>query len=249
MLKDIWTLPHNTNHCNSGFMKSWEALWLLRKLLFHMVFPYICVELSLSEQIEHLSVAAHLALVLYRLGGKQFIPTNLYIDLMIMIKNIIFCVAKAKIDDPDGEFFIILLGMDILEELFRILRTMVGNDANLDILQLISRLACTTEVSNILAKYPHWDRAPRHLKLYAILCESKAIPDSADHIKPAAWQGNSKVKDVSLQTSWNQGWPIIKEENANSSSMSLKSLNGWTLTLFLSVLRSGLVRFFALFGM
>ena len=74
-----------------------------------------------------------------------------------MIKNVLFCVAKAKIDDPDGEFWIILLGTDRLEELFGILRTMVGNDANLDILQLVSRLAGTTKVSNILAKYPQWD--------------------------------------------------------------------------------------------
>jgi hypothetical protein len=132
-----------------------------------MVFPYVCIELSLSEQIEHLSAAAHLALTLYRLGGKQFIPTNFYIDLMIMIKNIIFCVAKAKIDDLDGEFFIILLGTDRLEELFGILRTMVGNDANLDILQLISHLAGTTK------------------------------------------------------------------RNVNSSNMSLRSLNRWTLTYFL----------------
>ncbi|KAF8812761.1 hypothetical protein BYT27DRAFT_7027459, partial [Phlegmacium glaucopus] len=71
---------------------------------------------------------------LYRLAGKEFIPTNLYIDLMIMIKNILFCVAKAKIDDPDGEFWLILLGTDQLKEIFR---TMVGNDANLDILQLV----------------------------------------------------------------------------------------------------------------
>lgn len=87
---------------------------------------------------------------------------------MIMIKNIIFCVAKAKVDNPDGEFYIILLGTDRLEELFGILRTMVGNDTNLDILQLASRISGTTEVSNILAKYPQWDRAPRRLKLPVI---------------------------------------------------------------------------------
>ena len=51
-----------------------------------MIFPYLCVDLSLSEQIEHISAAAHLAIILYRLGRKDFIPTNLYIDLMIMIK-------------------------------------------------------------------------------------------------------------------------------------------------------------------
>ena len=120
----------------------------------------LCRPLSLSEQIEHLSATAHLAIILYRLAGKDFIPTNLYIDLMIMIKNFLFCVAKAKIDDPDGEFWLILLGTDQLKELFGILRTMVGNDANLDILQLVSRLSGTTEVANILAKYPQWDRLP-----------------------------------------------------------------------------------------
>ena len=177
-----------------------------------MIFPYLCVDLSLSEQIEHLSAAAHLAIILYRLGGKDFIPTNLYIDLMIMIKNVLFCMAKAKIDDPDGEFWLILLGTDRLKELFGILRTMVGNDANLDILQLVSRLSGTTEVANILAKYPQWDCSPRRLKLPAMSHESKEIPDSADHIKPASWRGNVKLKDVSLQTSWNRSWRIIEQE-------------------------------------
>ena len=137
-----------------------------------MVFPYLCVDLSLSEQLEHLSAAAHLAMILFKLAAKKFIPTNLYIDLMIMIKNVFFCVAKAKIDDPDGEFWLILLGTDRLEELFGILRTMVGNDTNLDILQLVSHLSGTTEVANILAKYPQWDRSPRRLKLPAMSRES-----------------------------------------------------------------------------
>ena len=140
-------------------------LWILGKLLFHLIFPYLCVNLSFSEQIEHLSAATHLTLALYKLAGKDFIPTNLYIDVMIIIKNVLFCVAKAKIDNPDGEFQAILLGTDRLKELFGILRTMVGNDASLDILQLVSCLAGTTEVSNILTKYPQQDQALRPLKL------------------------------------------------------------------------------------
>ena len=212
MLKDIWSLPRSSTNSRRGFLEAREVLWILGKLLYHMISPYLCVDLSLSEQIEHLSAAAHLAIILYRLGGKEFIPTNLYIDLMIMIKNVLFCVAKAKIDNPDGEFWIILLGTDRLEELFGILRTMVGNDANLDILQLVSRLSGTTEVANILAKYPQWDRSPRRLKLPAMSRESKEIPDSADHIKPASWRGNVKLKDVSLQTSWNRGRRIIEQE-------------------------------------
>jgi hypothetical protein len=168
MLKDIWNLPRTSTNDRKGFIDAREALWILGKLLFHLVYPYLGVDLSLSEQIEHLSAAAHLALILFHLAGKEFIPTNLYIDVMIMIKNVIFCIAKAKVDDPDGEFWLILLGTDRLEELFGILRTMVGNDANLDILQLVSRLAGTTEVSNILAKYPQWDRSPCRLKLPAM---------------------------------------------------------------------------------
>jgi len=228
MLKDIWSLPRSSTNSRQGFLEAREALWTLGKLLYHMVFPYLCVDLCLSEQIEHLSAAAHLAMILYRLAKKEFIPTNLYIDLMIMIKNVLFCVAKAKIDDPDSEFWLILLGTDRLEELFGILRTMVGNDANLDI---VSRLSGTTEVANILAKYPHWDHSPRRLRLPAMSRESKEIPDSADHIKPASWRGNVKVKDISLQTSWNWGRWIIEEECQSLKHVleELDNLDGVTI--------------------
>jgi len=169
-------------------------------------------------------------MILYRLAGKQFIPTNLYTNLMIMVKNVIFSVAKAKVDDPDGEFWLILLGTDRLEELFGILRTMVGNDANLDILQLVSRLAGTTEVSNILARYPQWDRSPRCLKLPTMSRDSefKEIPDSADHIKPGSWRGNVKLKDISLQTSWNRGRRMIEQgcDSLKNVLLNLDELEG-----------------------
>lgn len=214
MLKDIWMLPQApSNNSRPGFVTAQGALWILGKLLFHLIFPYLCVDLSLSEQVEHLSAAVHLCLALYRLAGKEFIPTGLYINVMIMVKNVIFCIAKAKADDPEGEFWIILLGTDRLEELFGILWTMVGNDTNLDILQLVSCLAGTTEISNILAKYLQWDHTPRRLKLPSLSRDSKEIPKSADHIKPASWRGNVKVKDVSLQTSWSRGRRIVEDES------------------------------------
>ena len=135
MLKNIWNLPHldaQTSSKSPGFLQTQETLWILGKLLFHLVFPYLCIDLSLSKQLEHLSAAAYLALALYQIAGKDFIPTNLYIDVMLMIKNAFFCVAKAKVDNLEGEFWIILLGTDRLKELFGILRMIVGNDANVD---------------------------------------------------------------------------------------------------------------------
>jgi hypothetical protein len=104
MLKDIWNLPRTSTTDWRGFINAREALWILEKLLFQLVNPYLGVDLSLSEKIEYLSAAAHLALILFHLAGKEFIPTNLYIDVMIMIKNTIFCIAKEKVDDLDGEF-------------------------------------------------------------------------------------------------------------------------------------------------
>ncbi|KAF8884585.1 hypothetical protein CPB84DRAFT_1750390 [Gymnopilus junonius] len=90
---------------------------------------------------------------------------------------------------------------------------MVGNDANLDMLQLVSRLSGTTEVSNILAKYPQWDHAPQCLKLPALTCKSEAIPDHADHIKPASWRGNVKdcdfLKSVLAELDKNQDITIL----------------------------------------
>ncbi|KAF8815932.1 hypothetical protein BYT27DRAFT_7230107 [Phlegmacium glaucopus] len=204
MLKDIWNLPRlhaQESSKTPGFLQTREALWILGKLLFHMIFPYLCVNLSLSEQIEHLSAAAYLALALFKCAGKDFIPTNLYIDLMLMIKNVLFSVAKAKVDDPDGEFWIILLRTDWLEERFG-----------------------TTEVSNILAKYPHWDRSPQRLKLPSLSRESKEIPDRADHIKPASWRGDVKVKDVSVQTSWNCRQHLVEQECDTIKSI-LQELN------------------------
>lgn len=212
LLKAIWSLPPLQHHQNPSVVESRIALRTLGKLLYHMVFPYLCVDLSLSEQLEHLSAAAHLSLVLYHSAGKAFIPTLLYVDLMIMIKNAFFCVAKARIDNPNSSFFLILLGTDCLEELFGVLRTMIGNDANLDIWQLASRVSATTQVSNILAKYPHWDRPPRRLKLPAITRDSVELPNTSDHIKPASWKGDVRVQYVTLQTSWNRGQRLVEEE-------------------------------------
>lgn len=165
---NIWTLPDASDGNGPRFKSAREALSILGKLLYHLIFFFLCVDLSLSEQLEHLSAAAHLTLALFKLAtGKTFIPTNLYLDVMHMIKNIFFCVAKAKADDPDGSFWIILLRTDCLEELFGILHTMVGSDSNLDMLSLVSCLSGCAEVSNILAKYLHWDRAPRWLNFHA----------------------------------------------------------------------------------
>ncbi|KAJ7653861.1 hypothetical protein B0H17DRAFT_957128, partial [Mycena rosella] len=213
LLKDIWSLPVAPEGSRPGFVTARNALRLVGSLYYHLLFPYLCVDLTLSEQLEHLSAAAHLLLILYRDGQKAALPTLLYTDIMIMIKNVYFCVAKAKVDDPTGNFWIILLGTDRLEELFGILRTMIGNDRNLDMLQLEERITGTTEVANIFALYPQWDRAPSRLRIPTMARDSTVLPDRADHIKPPSWRGDTSVQAVTPLTCWNRGRRMAEGEH------------------------------------
>lgn len=82
--------------------------------------PYVCVDLDLDEQLIHLSAVAHMAFFLYRdcSAHTQFIATQSYVDIMIMIKNVFYCTAKAKVNNPHGNFYLILLGTDWLETFF-----------------------------------------------------------------------------------------------------------------------------------
>ena len=152
LLRDIWSLPALA--CGPpGRIQARKALRLLGSLCYHLLVPYICVDMSIEDQLEHLSYAGHLALILYVHDNAcgDFLPTALYIDITLMIKNVFFCVAKAKVDTPDEDFNIVLLGTDRLEGLFGCLHTIIGNDANVDNYQLGSCLTGTVEAASILA--------------------------------------------------------------------------------------------------
>lgn len=213
LLRDLWSLPPASSPESSrpGYTETRDAIRTYGDLCYHLVIPYICVELSLAEQLEHLSSAAHLALALYEPGDK-LMPTTLYIDIMIMIKNVLFCVAKAKADHPDDPFYIVLLGTDRLETLFGILRTMVGNDTNLDLLQLSLRVTGTTKIANILALHPEWDKAPRRLHLPLLTRDMESIPDAADHANPGLWTGDVIPAIISLITCWKWGRRAIEDK-------------------------------------
>ncbi|KAK0451744.1 hypothetical protein EV421DRAFT_1060672 [Armillaria borealis] len=209
LLKEIWSLPEIPASTNPhpGFTATRDALRTMGELFQHLLMPYICVDLTLSEQLEHLSSAAHMILALYveECAKTKSMPSQLYLNAQIMIKNVFFCVAKAQVDDPEGHFWLVLLGTDRLEELFGIVRTMVGNDANVDVLQLGDRVTNATEVSTIFALYPHWDTPPRRLKLPPLTRDGPVIHDRVDHLKPASWKGDVRVSSVDLQTCWSMG--------------------------------------------
>ncbi|KAH9168605.1 hypothetical protein EDB89DRAFT_1909186 [Lactarius sanguifluus] len=206
LLRDIWSLPRLTSGA-PGRIKARDSLRLFGSMCSHFLMPYICVDLSIGEQLEYLSYAAHLALALYvhEKACNDFIPTALYVDLIMMVKNVFFCAAKAKVDTPNDDFSIVLLGTDRLENLFGCLRTIIGNDANVDNYQLGSRLTGTMESANILAMHPEWDKAPRRLHLPCVSWDSSEIPASADHISPRSWRASQALSSLTPPTVWIRG--------------------------------------------
>ena len=127
-----------------------------------------------------------------------------------MIKNMFFCITKTKVDHPESKFWIILLGTDRLEVSFSIYQTMIGNDANTDILQLSNCISSVTEVTDILAEHPEWDRGPQCLKLPSFY-ENDTMSAKADHINPTSWTGDICASQVLLITSWNEGHWLVKD--------------------------------------
>ncbi|KAH9983680.1 hypothetical protein BJV77DRAFT_935443, partial [Russula vinacea] len=131
----------------------------------------------------------------------------LFIDIGIMVNNMFFCVAKVKMDHLIDPFYIVLLGTDRLESLFGILCTMVGNDANLDVLQLALCVTVTTEVSNILAKHPEWDKSLHRLCLPNVSKNMENVENTADHTGPRAYLHLEKLypSRLTLATAWKRG--------------------------------------------
>ncbi|KAJ7155332.1 hypothetical protein C8R46DRAFT_1196801 [Mycena filopes] len=213
LIRSLWSLPAPSPDADPAFRRTREALRLFGQLGYHLLMPYIFIELSLHKQLVHLSAAAHILFVLYshKKAGTSFMANQTYVNLMIMIKNVFFCVAKTKLDIPDAEFFIILLGTDRLEVLFGLVRTAVGTDNNVDVYQLSTRVSNLTESTIILASKPAWDRPPRRLQLPTIINEAGEIGPNADHVNPAAWKGDTHVANVTLLTAHVEGRQIVEE--------------------------------------
>ena len=81
---------------------------------------------------------AHLAFHLYQdiSARTRFMPSQCYVDITLMTKNVFFCVAKMKANNLAGKFYLILLGTDHLETFFGLICTAVETDTNMDTLQL-----------------------------------------------------------------------------------------------------------------
>lgn len=212
LLTAIARLPDTPDHPNPAYARSRRALYTLGRLYTNFLEAYTTMELSLHEQLKRLSYVAHLTLLLYQKHKGTFMPVQLYTDIMHMVKNAYFCVAKTQVDNPTGLFWLILLGSDRLEITYGKVRTMVGSDRNLDVYQLGNRLTGATECATILAENPSWDRGARRITLPSLAIQGDDISSRMDHINPGSWTGDVRVSEVCLLDSWNAGRVAVEKE-------------------------------------
>ncbi|KAH9160972.1 hypothetical protein EDB89DRAFT_1862008 [Lactarius sanguifluus] len=204
LLKEIWSLPPPPAGSDLAFALARRALNIYGEFAQHLMLPYVCVDHNLDEQLIHLSAAAHLVFLLYRhnSASTRFMPRQSYLDIVLMVKNAYFCVAKMKVDNPIANFYLISLSTDRLETFFGLIRTAVSTDANVDMLQLGSRASGLTEVAAILAEHPEWDYGTRRLSLPVFSKDTREFTSKADHINPRDWRGDVSVANVNLHTCW-----------------------------------------------
>ncbi|KZP32677.1 hypothetical protein FIBSPDRAFT_722568, partial [Athelia psychrophila] len=205
LLSALAVLPHAKPSDPPPFHAARNALRLLGSLYAHLLEAYTNTQLSLHEQLVHLSAAAHIIIAIYSHDRGNSMPSQTYFDWMLAIKNAYFCVAKAQFDNPDGKFWIILIGTDPLESLFGHVRTIQGNDCNVDVLQLGNRVESAAMCTRIIAEHPTWQRSLRRSTFKTWRDEAGDISAKIDHINPASWEGDVRVKNVVLLTCWEEG--------------------------------------------
>lgn len=207
LLKEVWSLPDSSLSNKPSFIATCHALQLLGSLFCHIVIPFIQINLSLHKQLVHLSATAHLATFLYVVNGakNKALQSLTFHNIILLVKNAYFCIAKTKIRLPDGCFWIILLGTNRLESTFGLVRFMVGTDKNADILQLSTHLSHAVECLKILEQHLEWDHGPKRLKLTAVTDGNGNVLAKVDHINPSLSVGDMQVAKVTLVTSWNLG--------------------------------------------
>ncbi|KAK4703495.1 hypothetical protein P7C70_g2722, partial [Phenoliferia sp. Uapishka_3] len=193
LLLTISSLPPPPADWNPTLKSSRFALNFLGKIFELILTPYIDPTLSLSQQVESLLTAAFLLFALRHTGANHSVNWELYHDFQSTIKNIIFCLAKAKLCSADYEFFISQFGSNSLEALFGIIRTL-SNDSTVTAASLPRKAGRALMITRIQEDYPDWTLEDRRLDF--------STPRALDEARPRDETGSRRVGDVDLDEIW-----------------------------------------------
>ncbi|KAI0373378.1 hypothetical protein BV20DRAFT_1034096 [Pilatotrama ljubarskyi] len=181
--------------CDPSEIQEAAVIGAVSEMFGSFMDAFIRVDWSLSEQLAALSKYAHMSFTLFRLGGNNVRPHQLYSDTHCTVKNAYFCMAKQQALDSTQPFYLFWVGDDRLEELFGIVRMIGGHDPNVLLLQLLDRIGAALNVDAVYSCNPDLNPAG-HQQLKVTSAEK------ADHLNPESRCGNAIVGDINLEATW-----------------------------------------------
>ena len=191
MLKTKVPPPRRAHKCHR-----YEVLTFMGEFLSYFMNPFIDVTMDLADQVQSLSTFSHIAVALYLRHRTACLTGPLYADCQMVVKNIIFTIARLQEIDPNAELFIIHEGTDRLERLFGEVRTQ-DHARNFDLKQVTEKLSIATLLNAAFHRNADLDSGHRRLSLKDAL--------GVDHVNPESWEGAVRVGDVNLPLQWSRG--------------------------------------------
>ena len=196
LLQSLFDLAGKHYTVTPAILERVQRVVFLAKVLSCFLFPFIKVEMSLSEQLRSLSTYTHLLTAIYRKHRTAFVTSALYADSQAIVKNIIITVARMQTLDPTLDYHILFEGTDQLEGVFSHVRTQ-DHARNFDILQLAHKLSIGAEINAIFERCPDLDRG--HIRRNLINARG------VDHINPKSWIGDVCVGKVNIYNEYMAG--------------------------------------------
>lgn len=153
LLSQIYNLASDTTFAADPTNR---ALVILGRFIGFLINPFRHPTMSLAEQLKSLAAAAHTLFLLYRFNWTSFCPGQWFYDVQTFIKTIFWNVAKTKLLDPNGKFYILQCGTDRQEGDFGIMRLLESNH-NCDLLGLQQCASQTAGIAHVFSEHPNWD--------------------------------------------------------------------------------------------
>jgi hypothetical protein len=180
-----------------------DSIRLLALVLKSILAPFITPDMSLTEQMTHLSTYAHLTFTLFRTNRLTFMSNQLYGDSHSMIKNAFFCLAKQQVLDPTQPFYLFQVGDDPLEKLFGKLRMLGGHNSAMSYAQAIERLGHACDLQSVYLRQPDLDQGQRRISMNR--------SEGVDHLNMVSWTGHAIAGDCHIPSAWDEGSKVAQE--------------------------------------
>ncbi|KAL1673657.1 hypothetical protein EV122DRAFT_222230, partial [Schizophyllum commune] len=203
LIADIRTI--STDGMDPHELEEYTALCILGEMFEALILPFTEPGLSLSEQYRYLVKFSHILSALYTRNGRDFCSNQLYNDIQCMVKAAIYLIAKTRRLNPKQGVYFCLLGDDVLEALFGLIRMLGAHSPNASLLQFKQRAEAAINLAAVFERLPHLERKGRRLQLPPQPTTGPRRARDLDHIRPPTWRGEVAADSCDLVGRWKDG--------------------------------------------